>query len=156
MFIRMAALVAAAMLAPAAAQAGTVISDPLKFAREQYDKIVHDRNYATPDDIYSGRLKALMALDAREAGKDNVGRWDFDIWIDAQDAMLTDVKIKAFPVESASNREIVVAKFKNFGKPHEVRFYFERGKDGWRLDDASAVAPEPWTLSLILKYGWVG
>ncbi len=150
------AMFAVALAVTTTANAATVIGDPLTFVRQQYDKIVRDRNYATPDDIYSDRLKALMALDAKEAGKGNVGRFDFDIWIDAQDATLTDVTIKALPVESAPNRKIVVATFKNFGKPHEVHFYFERGTNGWRLDDARATAPEQWTLSLILKYGWDG
>jgi hypothetical protein len=52
--------------------------------------------------------------------------------------------------------DIVIAKFKNTGRPEEIHFDFEKTKDGWKLDDARALGgdrDETWTLSLILKYG---
>jgi hypothetical protein len=52
-------------------------------------------------------------------------------------------------------RKIAVATFRNGGKPHELHYYFERGKGGWQLDDVRSVDPgQQWTLSVILKYGW--
>jgi len=51
----------------------------------------------------------------------------------------------------------VIAKFRNLGKRQEVHFFFEKIRGQWKLDDASCDnGPEPWVLSLILKYGWTG
>ena len=111
--------------------------------------------YVAPEDIYTPRLAALFALEQREAG-DEVGRIDFDFWSNAQDWKRSGVKITSVPVEGAKAREVVIAKFKNFGKPEEIHFYFEKSAGGWSLDDARSLVGESWTLSLILKYGWDG
>jgi hypothetical protein len=96
-------------------------------------------------------------LNNKEFGKDEVGRIDFDIYMNAQDGTITGVKVKGMPVDNGPGREIVVANFKNEGKPQEVHFYFEKIKGAWKMDDASSMTgPDPWTLSLILKYGWDG
>jgi hypothetical protein len=112
-----------------------------------------NKPFVAPEDIYTPRLAALFALDAKEAGGE-VGRMDFDIWSNAQDWQLSAVKVTGVPVDNAPGREIVIAKFKNLGKREEVHFYFEKTKAGWLLDDARGMTDETWTLSLILKYGW--
>jgi hypothetical protein len=94
-------------------------------------------------------------LEKREAHGE-VGRIDFDFWSNAQDWKLSEVKVTSVPVEGAASRRVVIAKFKNFGKPNEIHFYFTKTGRGWLLDDARALTDEPWTLSLILKYGWDG
>jgi len=129
------------------------ISDPLAFVKSVYITVKSGK--AAPDDINTPRLQALYDLDRREAGGE-VGRMDFDIWMNAQDGAISDVTVKAVPVENGAGREVVIATFKNEGKSQEVHFYFEKTKSGWLLDDAQSVLAERWTLSLILKYGWDG
>ena len=137
-----------------AAQAATRIDDPEAFVRDVYRHIEKSPgDYREPDDIYTPRLADLFALDSKEAGGE-VGRIDFDFWTNAQDFRISKVHVSAKPVENAQSRRVVIAKFVNIGRPEEIRFYFERGKDGWKLDDARSLGQEAWTLSLILKYGW--
>jgi len=152
------ALLALLCLAPSIANGATKIDDPVKFVSSVYSQMAAatvKSPYRAPEDIYTPRLAALFDLETREAGGE-VGRIDFDFWSNAQDWQLSDVKVSSVPVEGAKNREIVIAKFKNFGKPQEIRFYFEKTNSGWLLDDARSLVGETWTLSLILKYGWDG
>jgi Protein of unknown function (DUF3828) len=138
--------------------AATRIDDPVKFVGALYAQMASSSlktPYVAPVDIYTPRLAALFALDTREAGGE-VGRIDFDFWINAQDWDLSAVKVRAAPVEGVKDREVVIATFKNFGKPEEIHFYFEKIGGRWLLDDACSLKGETWTLSLILKYGWDG
>jgi len=146
----------AALGAPATA--ATTISDPVKFVTGLYAKMAvanPKTPYVAPEDIYTPRLAALFALDTKEAGGE-VGRIDFDFWSNAQDWDLSGVKVTGQPVEGAKDREVVIARFRNFRKPQEIHFYFEKAAAGWKLDDARSLVGEQWTLSLILKYGWDG
>lgn len=135
-------------------RAATTIDDPVVFVKAVYDKLSSDSDYAAPEDIYSPRLAALVALEKKEAGGE-VGRMDFDFWTNAQDWQISDVDVSAQPVEGAKDREIVVAKFKNTDRKEEIHFYFEKlSWAGWRLDDVRSFSGDGWTLSLILKYGF--
>ena len=138
---------------PLSANAATRIDDPEKFVRAVYGQFEKQHDYHEPDDIYSDRLKGLFALDSKEAGGE-VGRLDFDPWINAQDWQIKNVKVTSEPVELAPSRRTVKATFKNIDRPEDIRFYFERTKDGWKIDDVRSAGKESWTLSLILKYGW--
>ncbi|MBS0469597.1 MAG: DUF3828 domain-containing protein [Proteobacteria bacterium] len=142
-----------AMLSALPATAGTVISDPVAFVKTVYADSVGTK--PEPDDIYTPRLDALFQLEQKEAGGE-VGRIDFDFWINGQDSDIKNVKVGKIDVEGAADRMIVVASFLNFGKPEEIHFYFEKTKAGWKLDDVRSAMGEQWTLSLILKYGWDG
>jgi hypothetical protein len=140
-------------LAPAA-NAATKIDDPEKFVRDVYEHFAKgSKNYTEPDDIYTPRLSALLALDSKEAGGE-VGRLDFDFFTNSQDWEISAVHVSSQPVENAPSRRIVRATFKNLGTAEDIRFYFEKTKDGWKLDDARSAGKEAWTLSLIAKYGW--
>lgn len=146
--------VAAMALVCGPVRAATTIEEPVGFVRGVYEKLASDPNYAAPEDIYSPRLGALVALERKEAGGE-VGRMDFDFWTDAQDWKLTDISVSGQPVEGAKDREVVVAKFRNGDRKEEIHFYFEKlSWAGWKLDDARSFTNEGWTLSLILKYGW--
>jgi hypothetical protein len=135
-------------------RAATTIEDPVTFVKGVYDKLSTNSNYAEPEDIYSPRLAALMALEKKEAGGE-VGRMDFDFWVNAQDWELGNIDVSGQPVEGAKDREIVVAKFKNGDRKQEIHFYFEKlSWAGWRLDDVRSFTDDGWTLSLILKYGF--
>jgi|SRR5579871_3009757 len=136
-----------------AAGAATRIENPEAFVRETYRHLEQNSDYRTPEDIYSPRLAALFALDRKEAGGD-VGRIDFDFWTNSQDFRISKVRVTSKPVENAPDRRVVIAKFANIGTPEDIRFYFEKAADGWKLDDARSAGKDKWTLSLILKYGW--
>src|SRR5690348_6652631 len=147
----------AVALSATQSSAAMKISDPAQFVRTLFAQMASSStSKPPPEDIYSPRLSALMTLDRKEAGGE-VGRLDFDIWTGAQDWQLSNVKVRTVDVESTKDRKIVIATFRNTGKPYEMHYYFERGKAGWLLDDVRSVGPAAgaqWTLSLILKYGW--
>jgi hypothetical protein len=153
----LAAAIAALCAVPTISSAATKIDDPIKFVTSTYARIrdaTKVGNDAIPEDIYTPRLSALMALDQKEAGGE-VGRLDFEFWTNSQDWQLADVKVTGHTVENAKDREVVIAKFRNTGNPEEIHFYFEKTKSGWLLDDAESVEKgSVWTLSLILKFGW--
>lgn len=138
---------------PAASKTATRIDDPLKFVKMEYATNVG--RHPEPDDIYSARLEALFALDIKEAHGE-VGRIDFDFWMNGQDGTIRNVTVSKLSVENAQDRQIVVAKFKNGQTPNEIHFYFEKTGRGWKLDDARSMLGDPWVLSLVLKYGWDG
>ncbi len=145
---------AAVALAMFPAQAATTVEDPVKFVEGVYNKLATLKDYREPDDIYTPHLSRLFALEKKDAGGE-VGRMDFDFWTNAQDWKLSGVSVKGFAVEGSKSREIVVAKFKNGERKETIRFYFEQRDEGWKLDDVSSAGADPWTLSLILKYGWL-
>jgi hypothetical protein len=151
------AVLATLMIAagPTPAAAATVIADPAPFVQSVYAHLAKGGDYIPPEDIYTPRLAALWALEAREAHGE-VGRIDFLFWIDGQDGTPADVHLRTVPVEGRADRRIVVATFKNGDHAEDLRFYFQRTTAGWKLDDVVDVkGPSPWTLSVILKYGWV-
>jgi hypothetical protein len=151
------AIAAVVMLASVPAQAATRIDDPVAFVTGVYAKLhaaegAFGTNYQPPDDIYTPRLAALVALEMKDAGGE-VGRLDFDFWVNGQDWVLSDVKVSGDLVPGAKDRKVVVAKFKNCGNSETIQFYFEKTARGWKLDDVRSVEKDSWTLSLILKYG---
>ena len=154
----LACLAVAFWTAPAEASpsaAKTVIADPAAFVQGVYARLAKGGDYVPPEDIYTPRLASLWALEAREAGKE-VGRIDFLFWIDGQDGAPADVHVRTVPVEGRADRRIIVATFRNGDRREDLRFYFQRAGGGWKLDDVVSVrGASPWTLSVILKYGWV-
>ncbi len=153
----LAAILATLALAftPGAATAATVVADPAAFVQSVYARLAKGGDYVPPEDIYTPRLAALWALAEREAHGE-VGRIDFLFWIDGQDGTPSDVHVRTVPVEGRKDRRIVVATFKNGDRAEDLRFYFQYTQAGWKLDDVvDAKGLSPWTLSVILKYGWV-
>jgi len=142
-----------ALVMSCGAEAATRIADPLAYVKTMYATSVGKK--PEPDDIYTDRLNALWALDTKEAHGE-VGRTDFDFWMNGQDGTISDVHVSKIDVENGPGRMIVVAKFKNEKTPNEIHFYFEKTARGWKLDDARSLLGDPWVLSLQLKYGWDG
>ena len=151
-----AALVAAITFSGVASAAPTKIDDPVKFVTAVYKKVGSPNAGPTPDDIYSPRLAALWALDTKEAGGE-VGRFEADIWTNAQDVDHFKVlSIKGQDAEGAKGtRKLVIVKFHNGTADHTNVFYFEKSAAGWKLDDVVALGQDGYTLSVVLKYGWV-
>ncbi len=151
MRLGIAAFAAFVLLLSSAQAAPTRIDDPLKFVKAIYATTVGKK--PEPDDIYTPRLDALFKLDTKEAGGE-VGRIDFDFWMNGQDGTISGATISKVAVDNAPGRTIIIAKFKNEKTPNEIHFYFEKTASGWKLDDVRSMIGDPWVLSLFLKYGW--
>ncbi len=132
-----------------------IVKDPLVAIQAVYAALEKDK--FDTDVPLSPRLKALMALDTKETGKDEVGRIDFDYFINAQDAKVTKSAVTIRDVDNAPNRRIVVVRFMNFDKQMENHFFWEKTRTDWVLDDVRAISDDGgYVLSLVLKYGWDG
>jgi len=131
------------------------VTDPEKAMRQVYaglEKDAHDVELPL-----SARLDGLFKLDQKETGKDDVGRIDFDYFVNGQDSKITEPVVTSRSVENASNRRIIVVRFKNFDEEMENHYFWEKAKAGWVLDDVRFLdGKEGYTLSLVLKYGWDG
>ena len=99
MSFRLLAAAAIAAILALPASAATKIDDPLKFVTTIYTTTVGKK--PEPDDIYSARLDALFKLDSKEAGGE-VGRIDFDFWMNAQDGAISGITVKSAAIYSAS------------------------------------------------------
>ena len=104
--------------APAAAERAAQ-SDPVAFVRAIY------RDYENGDDIpdvsehYSRGMRDLIERDRREAAGE-IGRLDFDPWINGQDWDLDGVVVEEAPRTGATR--FVVARFRNGGAANIIRF----------------------------------
>jgi hypothetical protein len=140
--------IAASLLAVCAFAAQTVIESPESFVKKVYHALATSPSYTPPDDIYTPRLRSLMQKDRRQS-KGEVGCLDGVFWVNAQDWQLSDVKVTALP--ETKGRQVVVATFRNLGKPEEIRFEFQRVAGVWRLDEARSTGADAWTLTQLLN-----
>ena len=112
-------------------------------------------------DWLSPRLYELFMADV-ETGIEfsTPGRLSFDVFVAGQDWRLSDVQItqrtpkigEGDQARLDHTRAVVTARFKNFGEPTVVRYYFEQNSEGrWQIDEITF--DEGWVLSIILKYG---
>ena len=131
------------------------VTDPEKAMRQVYAAL--EKEAQEIELPLSARLDGLFKLDTRETGKDEVGRIDFDYFVNGQDSQITESVVTSRTVENADSRRIIVVRFKNFGEAMENHYFWERTKTGWVLDDVRCLdGKEGYTLSLVLKYGWDG
>lgn len=138
-----------------------VLSKPIKVSDpESAMKVVYtalERESREVELPLSARLAGLFALDQHETGKDEVGRIDFDYFVNGQDSKVSRSRVNIRTVENGPTRRIVVIRFKNFDQEMENHFFWEKSKSGWVLDDVRYLdGKEGYTLSLVLKYGWDG
>ncbi len=138
---------------------------PLEFTRNLYGVAQADLDACLPLPErlpYSKRLAAAFA--AEEARIDTyqepIGRLDFDYVVDGQDALITEVEIKEYDVRGGipadPDRKVVTAKFKNFGAPVSLSYYWVKEDGAWVVDEVvSDGSPDNrgWVLSLILDFG---
>ena len=132
------------------------VEDPLAFIAGEYAAITRDPGSFRdpPSFAYSDRLRALFAAyEAWTATHDDlVGSLDFDWWTNAQDWVLTDLRLTE--ASYGANRRVVSADFRNGDRPDQIRFVFVRQGERWYLDDAiegTGSGGEGWTLSALLK-----
>jgi hypothetical protein len=97
--------------------------------------------------VFSKRLQALIDKDEKEA-QGEVGRIDWDVFIDGQDWKLTELKIT--PVSQTPSQAQVRATFKNFDKPSDMLFDLVLEDGHWRVDDIEKTLKPRWTMSKIL------
>jgi hypothetical protein len=130
----------------AAAQAPVPDSDPVSLIKAIY------KTYETDDPglphVYSKRLQALVEKDERETPEGEVGRIDWDVFIDGQDWRLTGLNI-ALVAKSAARAQ-VRARFKNFDHPCDMLFDLVLEDGHWRIDEVTKTLKPRWTMSKIL------
>jgi hypothetical protein len=83
----------------------------------------------------SNELNVLFAKDEKEADGE-VGRLDFDPYVDGQDYQLTDMKFGAPTI--TGDKAVVHVMFKNMGDAEDLTFTFVKEADGWKIDDVSS------------------
>jgi len=160
-------ILASLLISPAMAQPGDgaqaeeqAVSDPEAMVKALYSDTA-DRSLLP----MTQRLETLFLLerDYLEASGYAVGRLDFDWVVNGQDALITDlafetvdVPIRDYGEEAVDqfDRKIIIASFKNFASPTEIRYYWIKERSGWKLDDVTGDSEDgmTWTLSLLLAY----
>ena len=141
------ALLIALVLAPASAGAGAD-SDPLALIKAIYATYATDNDNPALENTYSTRLQALIDKDARDTPEGEVGRIDWDVFINGQDWKLSKLKIAL--VSKTADRAQVRATFKNFDEANDMLFDLVRENGAWRIDDIQATLKPRWTMSKIL------
>jgi hypothetical protein len=90
----------------------------------------------------------LLDKDAKETPEGEVGRIDWDVFVDGQDWQLTELKI--VPVSKEATRAEVRATFKNFDEPRDLLYSLVLEDGHWRIDDIQETLKPRWTMSKIL------
>lgn len=102
--------------------------------------------------LYSKGLKALFAADAARTPEGGIGAIDFDIFVNAQDYQLSELKIgEPMPEGDSGNEVTVLVTFKNFNVPQSLIFHLVKENDGWKINDIQSITPgNKWRLSDLL------
>ncbi len=127
-----------------AASAKSVDSDPVTLITAIYK--TYETDQAGLPHVFSKRLQALVDKDAKETPEGEVGRIDWDVFIDGQDWKLTELKIT--PVSQTSSQAQVRATFKI--RPSDMLFDLVLEDGHWRIDDIEKTLKPRWTMSKIL------
>ena len=97
----------------------------------------------------SKHLNALFAKDLKEA-KGDVGRLDFDPYVDGQDYQITGLKIGDATITGTTAK--VEVTFKNFDTAEDLMFTLVKESDGWKVDDVvSSSKDNPYSLKAIME-----
>lgn len=98
----------------------------------------------------SASLNELFAKDLADTPEGDVGRLDFDPYVDGQDYQIADFKILT-PVIDGDKASVEVT-FKNFDLAEDLIFSLVKEADGWRVDDVSSSNKDyPYALRAILE-----
>jgi hypothetical protein len=96
----------------------------------------------------SQELNDLFAKDLKEADGE-VGRIDFDPYVDGQDYQISDLKFGKATITGDSAK--VEVTFKNFEMEEDMVFTLIKEADGWKVDDVkSKGGADPYDLKDIL------
>lgn len=150
--MRIAVVVLAAFALGAASPLGDADGDPVDLITAIYQTYtdIAPGEDGTPnvEGVYSERLQALVDKDQKETPEGEVGRMDWDPFVDGQDWQLTELKIA--PVSKEATQAEVRATFKNFGEPRDILFALVLEDGHWRIDDIQETLEPRWTMSKIL------
>src|SRR5262249_760122 len=98
----------------------------------------------------SKALNALFAQDAAETPEGDIGRLDFDPYIDGQDYVITKFKIGK-PLITGDTATVEVT-FKNMDLPEDLKFSLVKEGEGWKVDDVVSSNKEfPYSLKAIMS-----
>ncbi len=131
------------LLSPKIIIGDDVFADPSEVVEALYDAYSSERAAEwrrwDAEQLYSTQLKALFLKDQEEAGGE-IGRIDFDPWINGQDYEIKDVVI-GDPV-IAGDRATVPVEFKNFDQPQKATLTLVKEGARWMVDDIENVDTE--------------
>jgi Protein of unknown function (DUF3828) len=97
----------------------------------------------------SKHLNELFAKDLKEADGD-VGRLDFDPYIDGQDYVITDLKFG--DAQITGDTATVEVTFKNMDSAEDLIFTLVKEADGWKVDDVVSHNKDyPYSLKAIME-----
>jgi hypothetical protein len=106
---------------------------------------------AAPDvgAVYSHRLQHLIDADRKNTPEGEVGKIDWDVFVDGQEWQLSALNVT--PVSEAADHAQVNARFNNFAEPKAILFDLVREDGRWLIDDVQSTATgRRWTMSKIL------
>jgi Protein of unknown function (DUF3828) len=150
--MRIVVLVLLAIALGAASPLGDADSDPVALITAIYqtytDIAPGEDAVADIQGVYSKRLQALVDKDDKETPEGEVGRIDWDLFVDGQDWKLTKLQIALISKEAT--RAEVRATFKNFDEPHDILYSLVLEDEHWRIDDIQETLKPRWTMSKIL------
>jgi len=145
-------LILIAIALGAASPLGDADSDPESLITAIYqtytDIAPGEEGVPNVEGVYSKRLQALLDKDAKETPEGEVGRIDWDLFVDGQDWQLTELKIG--PVSQDATQAEVRATFKNFGEPRDILYTLVLEDGYWRINDIQETLKPRWTMSKIL------
>ncbi len=147
------ALIFALVLAIIPARAAPA-SDPVAMIEAIYKEYVaaqgtdHDAPNQTDRDVYSKRLRELIDADRKNTPEGEIGRLDFDVFVNGQDWELSGLHVAL--VKSDAQRTQVRATFINLKEPQDILFSFVREGGNWRIDEIQSLRGTRWTFSKIL------
>jgi uncharacterized protein DUF3828 len=122
----------------------------VKAVYEPYANADFDWSSYDESKLRSKALNDLFAKDAGETPEDEVGRLDFDPYVDGQDYQLTDLKIGT-PAVSGDAASLEVT-FHNFEQAEDLTYALVKEADGWKIDDVvSHSTDNPYSLKAILS-----
>ena len=97
----------------------------------------------------SKELNELFAKDLKEADGE-VGRIDFDPYVDGQDYQISDLKFGDATITGDTAK--VEVTFKNFEMEEDMVFTLVKEADGWKIDDVNSKGgADPYDLKDIMK-----
>jgi len=130
---------------PPAIHAG---SDPLALIAAIYKSYTVDR-VNVDDDVFSQRLRALLEADRKATPDGEVGRLDWDVFVNGNDFVLSKVKVAL--LAKSVTQATVQAHFDNHRQPQAITFDLVREDGAWRIDEVrSTRSGARWTMSKIL------
>jgi hypothetical protein len=123
----------------------TALYKPYSVPFDQFDWASYDE---AP--LRSTALNALFAKDKAETPDGDIGRLDFDPFVDGQDYDLSGLTIGK-PVIAGDTAKVEVT-FKNFDQAEDMMFSLVKEPDGWKIDDVVSSNPDfPYSLKAIMS-----